>query len=111
MYQRALSRINTRSPSDHAKGGHGVTRSEFDELVHKEGYTETKLVHFEPLSRSETHSHDKVSFVFVLEGEFILNTAVGAACYSPGETCLLEKNINHAEEAGPNGATILVARK
>jgi quercetin dioxygenase-like cupin family protein len=52
-----------------------------------------------------------MSFVYVLEGEFILNTPDGAKRYLPGETCLLEKNIEHAEEAGATGARILVARK
>ena len=47
----------------------------------------------------------------MVEGEFILNTAKGAARHLPGETCLLAANVEHAEEAGANGATILVARK
>lgn len=88
-----------------------MTRSEFEELARCEGYAEPKIVSFEPLSRSKTHRHDKVSFVYVLEGEFILNTAELAPRHGPGETCLLDKNVDHAEEAGPEGATILVARK
>jgi quercetin dioxygenase-like cupin family protein len=88
-----------------------MTRNEFEELSCDQGYDEPKLVSFEPLSRSETHSHDKISFVYVLEGEFILNTSEGAPRYRPGDTCLLDKDIDHAEEAGPEGATILVARK
>lgn len=88
-----------------------MTKSEFEDIARNEGYGEPTLVHFEPLSRSDTHSHDKTSFVYVVKGEFILNTAEGAPRYQPGETCLLDKDIDHAEEAGPNGASILVARK
>ncbi|KIN73530.1 cupin domain-containing protein [Sulfitobacter guttiformis] len=88
-----------------------MTREEFEDTARREGYDDPKLVRFDPSSRSETHSHDKVSFVYVVEGEFILNTDGGAPRHGPGETCILPKNVNHAEEAGPDGATILVARK
>ncbi|MEW9920117.1 hypothetical protein AB2B41_10910 [Marimonas sp. MJW-29] len=55
--------------------------------------------------------HDQISFVYVLDGQFILNTAEGAPAYLPGQTCVLAANVQHAEEAGPDGARILVARK
>lgn len=84
---------------------------DFDQIRRREGYGAPKTVRFEPLSRSARHTHDKVSFVYVLEGEFILNTADGARRYRPGETCILDKDIEHAKEAGQDGAVILVARK
>ena len=88
-----------------------MTPEEFERQARNEGYGATKRVEFAALSRSETHTHDKISFVYVVEGEFILNTAKGAARHLPGETCVLAANVEHAEEAGANGATILVARK
>lgn len=88
-----------------------MTREEFEETARRDGYGAAKEVSFAPRSRSETHRHDKVSFVYVLDGEFILNTADGAPSYLPGQTCLLDADVEHAEEAGPEGATILVARK
>lgn len=88
-----------------------MMREEFEALARGQGYADPVQVSFEPFSRSQTHTHDKVSFVYVVKGEFILNTAEGARSHGPGETCLLDKDIDHAEEAGPQGATILVARK
>ena len=88
-----------------------MTKKEFEELVLREGYSKPTLVQFEPQSRSDMHRHDAVSFVFVVNGEFILNRAEGASRYLPGETCLLDKEVEHAEQAGAEGATILVARK
>lgn len=88
-----------------------MTRDEFEQQARSEGYGEPKQVSFAPLSRSAPHQHDKKSFVFVLDGEFILNTPEGALRHGPGETCTLDKDIDHAEEAGPTGATVLVARK
>ena len=88
-----------------------MTRDEFGDMAKREGYGEPTMVHFEPRSCSQTHQHDKVSFVYVLDGEFILNRTEGASSYHPGETCLLDKDIDHAEEAGAEGTTTLVARK
>jgi quercetin dioxygenase-like cupin family protein len=88
-----------------------MTPEEFEDIRKAEGYGPAKEVQFAPNSRSEPHVHDQVSFVYVLDGVFILNTAQGAPRYGPGETCLLEANVEHAEEAGPEGATIRVARK
>jgi quercetin dioxygenase-like cupin family protein len=88
-----------------------MTREEFEDTARREGCGEPKLVCFDPSSRSEMHQHDEVSFVFVVEGEFILNTEDGAPRHGPGDTCILPKGVNHAEEVGSDGATILVARK
>lgn len=88
-----------------------MTRNEFEEVARNEGYHELIEASFKPLSKREIHSHDKVSFVYVLEGEFILNTVDGSPSYRSGETCVVEKGIDHAEGAGPEGASILVARK
>lgn len=88
-----------------------MTREEFANIARREGYGEPKMIQFEPLSRSALHSHDKISFVYVMSGTFILNTAEGAPTYLPGETCILQRDVEHAEEAGPEGATILVARR
>ena len=88
-----------------------MTRDEFEQMSSREGYGEPMQVSFAPLSRSETHRHDKQSFVYVIVGEFILNTPNGALRRRPGETCMLDKDVDHAEEAGADGATILVTRK
>ncbi|PWJ16940.1 cupin domain-containing protein [Jannaschia seohaensis] len=88
-----------------------MTSEEFKAICRGKGYALPKQVSFEALSRSVSHTHDQVSFVYVLEGEFILNTPAGRTCYGAGETCLLDADVEHAEEAGPSGAVILVARK
>lgn len=88
-----------------------MSPEEFDQLRRREGYGEPSSVRLEASSRSAPHTHDLVSFVYVVDGEFILNTADGAARYQPGETCILDANVEHAEEAGPAGAAILVARR
>lgn len=88
-----------------------MTQDEFEQQLLRKGYSKARRVSFDALSRSQSHIHHQASFVYVVEGEFILNTADGAARYFPGDTCVLDKNVEHAEEAGANGATILVARK
>jgi quercetin dioxygenase-like cupin family protein len=88
-----------------------MTQDEFEQARMTGGYGVPKQVHFAANSLSATHTHDQVSYVYVVEGTFILNTAKGAERFGPGETCILDRNIEHAEEAGPEGATILVARR
>lgn len=88
-----------------------MTQEEFKETASREGFDTPKAVSFEPSARSDMHTHDKVSFVYVVSGEFILNTVDGAKVYGPGETLVLDKDIEHAEEAGTMGATVLAARK
>lgn len=88
-----------------------MTPHDFEVARQKDGYSEPKQVSFAPRSLSTMHTHDKASFVYVLEGEFILNTVEGTRKHFAGETCTLDKDIEHAEEAGSDGAVILVARK
>ncbi|GGK21004.1 cupin domain-containing protein [Salinarimonas ramus] len=88
-----------------------MSPDEFDRLRRAEGWGEPRRVRFEASSRSPPHVHDQASFVYVLDGAFVLNTSDGATRYRPGETCMLDAHVEHAEEAGPDGATILVARK
>lgn len=88
-----------------------MSRDEFEDLARREGYGTPKQVSFAPSSRSDMHTHDQMSFVYVCSGTFILNSADGAPRYEAGQTCNLPANTPHAEEAGPDGATILVARK
>lgn len=88
-----------------------MTREEFEQSAVNEGYGAPVDVSFAPASISEMHTHDKQSYVFVLEGEFILNTAEGASSYVSGQTCILQADVPHAEEAGAAGARLLVARK
>jgi hypothetical protein len=40
-----------------------------------------------------------------------LNTDDGAESFAPGQTRPVEENVQHAEEAGPDGDDILIVRK
>ncbi len=88
-----------------------MTPQDFEIARLKGGYSEARQVSFAPLSLSAQHVHENISFVYVLEGEFILNTAKGAQKHFAGETCILDKDVEHTEESGPDGAVILVTRK
>ena len=88
-----------------------MTPEDFDAARREGGYGPAKEVSFAPSSRSAEHVHDRESFVYVLAGTFILNTPDGPVTRGAGETCLLPADVEHAEEAGPDGATILVARR
>jgi hypothetical protein len=84
-----------------------MTRAEFEELVRTGGFGEPKQVSFPPLSRSPTHQHDMMSFVFVLDGEFILNTPVGALGTGRGKRALWIRASTTPRKQGPRGQRCL----
>lgn len=88
-----------------------MTREAYEAACRTQGFGLAEEISFAPLSRSALHVHDQTSFVYVLRGQFILSTRDRAVQYDPGQTCMLAKNIAHAEEAGEVGAVILVAQK
>ncbi|MCB5198676.1 cupin domain-containing protein [Loktanella sp. TSTF-M6] len=88
-----------------------MTEDDYRDIARSQDYGTPQEVSIAPDTRRETHTHDQTSFVYVISGRFILNTAEGSPAYDPGDIVILPANIPHAEEAGPEGATILVARK
>lgn len=88
-----------------------MDEEEFRQLLQTEGFSEPKTVDYAPNSANEMHIHDFTAHVFVLSGEFTLVTEGGEQIHQPGETCQLAGGTLHSEQAGPDGATILVGRK
>jgi quercetin dioxygenase-like cupin family protein len=88
-----------------------MTPEDFEAHAEAEGYGPPTRAEIAPNTRRETHTHDKISLVYVVEGTFILNLEDGAPRLMAGQTIELGPDIPHGEEAGPEGAVILVARK
>ena len=88
-----------------------MDEAQFRQLLQSEGFDEPKTIDYAPNSINEMHIHDFSAHVFVLSGEFTLVTEGGAQAHQPGETCQLAGGTLHAEQAGPDGATLLVGRK
>ena len=57
------------------------------------------------------HSHEFSVTLIVTRGEFCLQFPNTTSMYSIGDYCDLPANTIHAERAGENGASVLLARK
>ena len=84
---------------------------EFDRLVHEEGFGEPAQKEYDPNATSEMHTHDFSVVLLVLGGEFKLRTEQGVESFLPGDICRLKAGVSHAEEAGPEGARIVLSKK
>ncbi|HEY5720583.1 MAG TPA: hypothetical protein VIW02_09395 [Gammaproteobacteria bacterium] len=83
----------------------------FRQMARQRGYGEPRTKRYPPDSTSDLHTHELECLVLVLEGDFILATESGSTRYSAGETCTLPAATRHAEGAGAEGASILVATR
>ena len=88
-----------------------MDEAQYRERLRKSGYGEAQIRDYEPGLDNKMHTHDFSAMVLVLSGEFILAREGGAATFGPGDCCEVEAGTLHAEQTGPSGATVLVARK
>ncbi|MDF1750984.1 MAG: hypothetical protein P1V34_19145 [Alphaproteobacteria bacterium] len=57
------------------------------------------------------HSHDDTLFLFIQAGQLTVDKPDGSVIGTPGKTITVAAGLDHTEQAGPEGATILVARR
>ena len=88
-----------------------MDEAQFRRQLQEQGYSEAKLLEFEPNSVKDMHTHDFSAFVLVLGGEFTLVTEDGSVTHQPGEACKLAAGTLHSERSGASGATILIGKK
>lgn len=84
---------------------------EFESIILEEGYGAPIPKEYEANSTCDMHTHDFSVLLLVLNGEFKLRTEQGVESFVPGEVCRLEAGVTHAEEAGSEGARIVLAKK
>lgn len=84
---------------------------QFRRELRARGYAEPQEKDYDPDVDSEKHTHEFSVMVLVKSGEFKLALEDGVATYKPGDWCELEAGTVHAERTGPDGASILVAKR
>lgn len=81
----------------------------------QKGYDTPTVKSLEPGTVNESHTHDVALFVYVQEGEFIVDVEAGAEFTTnvclPGDTIEVPGGVVHIERVGREGTTLLVARK
>lgn len=82
--------------------------------AHK-GYDTPTVKSLEPGTVNESHTHDVALFVYVQQGEFIVDveadTEFRTKVCLPGDTIEVPGGVVHIERVGHEGTTLLVARK
>ena len=75
------------------------------------GYGEAQVKSYPPHTDGPLHTHDVAVRLLVLDGAFTLAEPDRSTTYHPGEVCELAAGARHAEQAGADGATILLAKR
>lgn len=96
---------------DQTTGESEMTEAEFAQQLETEGYSVATVIKIEPGMSNDMHTHDFSAFVMVQSGTFTLVTEDASVTHQPGETCKLSAGILHCEQAGAEGATILIGKK
>ena len=88
-----------------------MNETQFKQALKDQGYGEAERAEYRQSSAKDMHVHDITAFVYVVSGEFVLRTEDGTKSHQPGDTCEVAAGTLHTEETGPDGATVLIARK
>ena len=88
-----------------------MERSEFVEMIAKEGFAEGVIVDRESNGFLETHVHSFEAKALILAGELRMRVGKIEQVYTPGSVFHLLANVPHSESYGPEGLKYLVGRK
>lgn len=84
---------------------------QFRQLALERGYGECQTKTYAPHNDDLLHTHAFSVMLLVTEGHFTLALEDGVANYLPGDMCELAANTLHTERTGPQGASVLLARR
>ena len=88
-----------------------MTEEEFKQQLQEKGYGEPRTKVYGPNESEEQHTHDFTVLAMVTRGELTLAYEEGSMTYRAGECCELPAGRVHGEQAGGDGATLLLGRK
>ena len=83
----------------------------FRQLALERGYGEFQIKTYVAHNDGPLHAHAFSVMLLVTEGHFALAFEDGTSNYRPGEVCELAANVMHTERAGPQGASVLLAKR
>jgi quercetin dioxygenase-like cupin family protein len=88
-----------------------MNEEEFRNLVKEKGYGEVEFQEVAPGPEEEMHSHDHSVLSLVLNGKFTLTTDEGTKVFITGDLCENLAGTMHQEKIGPEGGSVLFAKK
>ena len=88
-----------------------MNEERFRQLAQEQGYGDFQAKDYVPNNDGPLHTHEFSVMLLVVGGNFTLAFQEGTTNYRPGEVCELAANVMHTERAGPEGATVLLAKR
>ena len=85
-----------------------MTEQEWLERLREEGITGLTVVHMDPNTVKEEHTHEVHTIHVILEGELTLVDAHASHTYVPQQRVNILKGTTHVAKFGPDGCTMIV---
>jgi mannose-6-phosphate isomerase-like protein (cupin superfamily) len=100
-----------RKPIAARRGEITMTEEEFREKLRERGYGDPQIEEAGPGPVKDMHTHDQSVMWLVLSGELTMMLEGASTTYRPGDWCENVAGTLHTERMGPEGVTVLLARK
>ena len=88
-----------------------MQESEFRLQLQKLGYAEPMAREYEANLSGKLHTHEFSAMLLVIRGSFSLAMENESISLSPGDVYEVPAGVQHDERTGPDGATVLLAKK
>ena len=86
-----------------------MNEAEFTAYAKTEGY-DTPEPRTQPSGKFfDTHVHERDLIVLIQEGKFTVDYGDRKDEFGPGDMCYVAPKVKHTDQAGPEGATYLLA--
>jgi quercetin dioxygenase-like cupin family protein len=86
-----------------------MNETEFRAYAAAEGYDAPEARSQPPGKFFDTHAHERDLIVLIQEGTFTVDYFDRKDEFGPGDMCYVAPGINHTDQAGPEGASYLLA--
>lgn len=88
-----------------------MIEKEFRDHARSLGYGDAQTIELEPNKDGALHTHEYSAIAMVTRGAVTIALETESISSGPGEVCEVKAGVLHDEKTGPEGATILIARK
>tara|TARA_R110002073_G_scaffold321820_1_gene498098 strand:+ start:825 stop:1112 length:288 start_codon:yes stop_codon:yes gene_type:complete len=86
-----------------------MTEDEFHAYAQAEGYRQPQARTQPAHKLFDTHAHRDDLIVLVTEGSLTVKYADRTEVFGPGDMCYVSPGVDHTDQAGPNGASYVLA--
>jgi quercetin dioxygenase-like cupin family protein len=86
-----------------------MNEAEFRAYAKTEGYREPEARSLPADKFFDTHAHKDDLIVLITEGSFVVDYGAERSEFGPGDMCHVKSGVDHTDQAGPQGASYVLA--